>query len=268
MFSSCRFDRPLTAACSALLWVALAVPHVEAQQPDRQALERLERAYSAEVVDGVADVLERADAEGLPTKALADKAREGAAKRVPDDRLVEALERRRAGLARAAEALGEGADPASVKAGATALSAGVGADAIRRIGSVAAEATRPTALLVLGELHRLEVPVERAAEAVARALEREAGAAGLWALGARVRAAVREGRGPEEAVATAVRGPVPLRGAPPALLPSAPGGLTGPPVPPGSGPPSEGPAGETGPPGDDPPSGPPSGSGAEASGRR
>lgn len=260
MRPNCRLDRPLRAACSALLWVALATPPVAAQQPDRPALERLERAYSAEVVDGVADLLERADAEGVPPQALPDKALEGAAKRVPGDRLVEALDRRRANLAQAAEALGEGADPASVKAGAGALDAGVAPDAIGRIGDVAAEAERPTALVVLGELYRLGVPVERAVEAVARVLEREAGAGGLWALDARVRAAVREGRGPE-AVAMAVRGPVPLRGAPPRLLPGAPGRLPGPPVPPGSGPSSEGPAGEAGPPGDDPPSGLPSGSG-------
>lgn len=261
MLPNCRLDRPRTAACSALLWVALAAPQVAAQQPDRPALERLEQAYSAEVIDGVADLLERADAEGLPAQALADKALEGAAKRVPGDRLLEVLERRRAGLGRAAEALGEGADPASVKAGAGALNVGVAPDAIRRIGDVAAEAERPTALVVLGELHRLGVPVERAAEAVARALERDAGAAGLWALDARVRAAARGGASPGAALAAAGQGPLLPRGGPSGLIPGAPGELPGPPVPPGTGPPSGRPPGEAGPPGDDPPAGPPPGSG-------
>lgn len=261
MCPSCRLDSPLAAACSALLWVALAAPPAVAQQPDRPALERLEEAYSAEVVDGVADLLERAEAEGLPARALADKALEGAAKRVPGDRLLEAVDRRRMGLARAAEALGEGGDPASVKAGAGALDVGVGPDAIRRIGDVAAEAERPTALVVLGELHRLGVPVERAVEAVARALERDAGAAGLWALDARVRTALRQGLNPGTALAAAVRGPFHPRGGPPGLLPGAPGGLSGPPVPPGSGPPSEGLPGEANPPGGDAPAGPPPGSG-------
>lgn len=261
MCPRCRFDRPLTAACPTLLVLVLVAPQAAAQQPDRPALERLEQAYSAEVVDRAADLLERADAEGLPAQALADDALEGAAKHVPGDRLLEALDRRRAGLARADELLGEGADPVSVKAAAGALDVGVAPDAIGRIGHVAAEAHRPTALVVLGELHRLSVPVERAAEAVATALKQEAGAAGLRALDARVRTTVRQGLSPEGALAAAVRGPSLPRGGPPGLLPGAPSGVTAPPVPPGTGPPSEGPAGEAGPPRDDPPAGAPPGSG-------
>lgn len=261
MCPSCRLDRTLTAACSALLWVALATPSVAGQQPDRTSLERLERAYSAEVVGGVTDLLERAEAEGLPARTLADKALEGAAKRVTGDRLLEAVDRRRAGLARAAAALDEGADPASVKAGTGALNVGVGPDAIRRIGEVAAEADRPTALVVLGDLHRLGVPVERAAEAVARALEGGAGAAALWALDARVRTALRQGLNTGTALKAAVRGPSRPRRGPPGLLPGAAGGLSGPPVPPGAGPPSEGIPGEAGAPGDDGPADPPPGSG-------
>lgn len=258
MFSSSRLDRPLTAVGSALVLLALAAPPAGAQQPDRPTLDALEQAYPLEVVDRVDDLLERTEAEGLPARPLAEKALEGAAKRVPGDRLLEALEHRRTGLDRAAEALGPGADAASLKAGAAALAQGLRPDHLQRIGEVAPEADRPAALVVLGELNRLDVPVDRALEAVISVLERD-GAAGLWALEERARAAERNGASPRAALAAAARGPLPGAGSS-GLAPALPGELPARPVPPGTGPPSEGPPGEDDPPGDDTPNGPPPGS--------
>lgn len=224
--------------------IVLAGPGaVEAQQPDHPELDRLDRAYPAAVVERASRLLDRAETEGLPRRALAEKALEGAAKRVPGDRLIEALERRLSGLRRASDALGAARrDPASVEAGAVALREGLAPEDVRRIGEVASGAERPAALAVLGELHHLGIPVDVGLDAVEAALERD-GAGEVLALATRVRAAARDGKSPREALRAAGRA-----GFVPGLLPGTsllnfPAGAFGPPVPVGSGPPSIGPTG-------------------------
>lgn len=239
----------LACVLTAAALLAWPLP-VAAQQPD--ALDRLARDYPEDVIRGVEDVLERAAELGLPEQALADKALEGAAKGVPGDRLTEALERRLDGLRTAADALPADAGPASVRAGADALSQGLGSPDLRRIGEVASEAERPAALVVLGELARLGIPVDQALQTVSDELERGEGPGSVMALGQQVRDAVRAGQSPLAALQQAGVGPFG------AGFPGVgPPGMSGPPVPPGAGPPGGFPGG--GPPGDGPPDGPPTG---------
>lgn len=252
---------PLLAA--ALLAGALLAGPAPAAAQQADVPERLDRAYPADVVRGVEDVLDRAGELGLPPQALADKALEGAAKRVPGDRLLRALERRLDGLRTASGALPPGADEASLRAGADALGQGVPPEGVGRIGQVASEAERPAALVVLGELSSLGVPVDRALESVTLALERGRGQAGMpvLTLGQRVREAVRAGGSPLDALRDAGVGRFgegfPGGGPSGGFPGGGPPGHAGPPVPPGAGPPADVPGRGDGPPDDGPPDGPP-----------
>lgn len=260
-----RTAGPASVLAATVLAALVAAPlPAAAQQED--VLDRLDRSYPEDVVRGVEDVLHRADELGLPRQAMADKALEGAAKRVPGDRLVEALQRRMEGLRTASEALPAGAGEASVRAGADALGQGLAPEDVRRIGEVASEADRPAALVVLGELSRMGVPVGEAEASVERALQQGGGAGAVMTLGQQVREAVRAGHSPHEALRRAGVGRFgsgfPGRGPPGGFPGVGPPGHAGPPVPPGAGPPGEFPGKgegppENGPPGDPP--GPPSG---------
>lgn len=263
---SARFVPRMTGLACVLAGAALLMSPLPAASQQADGLDRLEGEYPADVIRGVEDVLERAGELGLPRQAMADKALEGAAKRVPGDRLLQALERRLDGLRTAADALPADAGPASVRAGADALGQGLDPDDVRGIGEVASEAERPAALVVLGELSRLGLPVDQAETSVARALERGGGSASVLALGQQVRDAVRAGESPLAALQRAGVGPFgsgfPGVGPPEGFPGGGPPGLAGPPVPPGAGPPGGFPGQglpDDGPPGDGPPDGPPGG---------
>lgn len=254
-----RHGHRATGLACVLAGAALLMSPLPAAAQQADGLDRLEGEYPADVIRGVEDVLDRAGELGVPRRALADKALEGAAKGVPGDRLLAALERRLDGLRTAADALPADAGPASLRAGADALGQGLEPDDVRGIGELASEADRPAALVVLGELSRLGVPVEQAEASVAQALERGDGAGSVLAVGQQVRDAVQAGESPLAALERAGVGPFgsgfPGVG-PPGGFPGGPAGLAGPPVPPGAGPPGGFPGG---PPGDGPPDGPPTG---------
>lgn len=222
---------------AAVLGLAATPPKAAGQEPPGEVLSRV---YSAEVVDGTRRLLRRSEALGLPSGVLADRALEGAAKGVPGTALIEGVERALAGLERASESLGPAATPASVEAGALALEQGLPAGELARIADAVPGAGTPAALLVVGELHRLGVPVARALEAVTRARARGAGAPAFLALGTRLRGEARTSR---RAVLRA-RG---SRGVGPPAAPM-PGpavwGLPAPPVPPGTGAPPGRPGGD------------------------
>lgn len=249
---------------TAVLAAGLLTTATSAAAQQATALERLSGQYPGDVVRNVGDVLARAEGLGLPRQDLADRALEGAAKGVPGDRLVEALERRLEGLRTASEALPAGAGEASVRAGADALVQGLSPADVERVGEVASEADRPAALVVLGELSRMELPVDQALSSVRRALEGGGGGMEVMALGRRVRQALRAGVSPLDALRRAGTGPFgpgfPGRGPAAGFTDIGPPGFAGPPVPPGAGPPGQPPgqAPPDGPPGE-PPAGPPGG---------
>lgn len=248
---------------AAALAVALAAGSAPAAAQEAAVPERVSERYPADVVRGVEDLLERAGDLGLPGRVVADGALEGAAKRVPGDRLLRALERRLEGLRAASRALPADAGSSSLRAGADALAQGVSPADLRRVGEAAPEAERPAALVVLGELTRLGVPADRALESVVRAAERDRGGARVTALGQRVRRAVTAGESPLSALEAAGVGAfgsdVPGRGPGGGFPGEGPPGHAGPPVPPGAGPPGEPPGRGQGPPGDGPPADPPAG---------
>lgn len=247
----------MVAVIAAAALLATGGEAIEAQE-QRADLSPVRDAYPQQVVADVEELLDRARGAGVPERDLADKALEGAFKRVPGERLVGALRHRLDRLEAASGALGRGADPAAIRAAADALGEGLTPEEVRRIGEVARTADRPAALIVLAELKKIGIPVGRGLEAVTRATEDEGEGGDLFAVYRRVRAAVRQGVLPDVAL-RAIRGTPPGPSGAPAGPPPI-GFPAGPPVPPGSGPPGS-PAGggiPTGqPPSDPPPTGPP-----------
>src|SRR5205807_9664120 len=74
----------------------------------------------------VAVVIDSARAADLPTEPLVQRALEGATKGAPGSLIVSAVQRLAADLGRARAALGAGATPPELEAGAAALRAGAG----------------------------------------------------------------------------------------------------------------------------------------------
>lgn len=216
--------------------------------------ERVEQAYSAETTGEIRELVAELARQGVPAEPLLDKALEGAAKGVAPTLVLGALSDYAGRLERARALLGTSESRAELVAAADALQRGVPEDVIR--GAVAEPGDGAIALVVLGDLVEMGVPVARAEEVVADALERGARGERLLTVPAAVRRLVREGVLPPEAAARVQEAM--SRGGPPGQIPGAgPGATPGanppvsPPVPPGAGPP-EGrgrPPGGGGPPG-------------------
>ena len=174
---------------------ARAAGQTAAQTPPQA---RARAALPPDVYGQVETIAADAVAQGLPAEPLWDKALEGAAKRVPAQRIPAALTEyvgrlrtARSALAAGPPGLGGELPPGALVAGADALRRGVPAAAL---GQVREGARTPMALVVLGDLVETGVPVDRAVDVVRAALEQRAADEDMLALGARVRAAMREGQ--------------------------------------------------------------------------
>jgi hypothetical protein len=111
-------------------------------------------------------LLDSAQAAGLPTEPLVDRALEGASKRAPGDRIVAAVRRFRDELATARDALGTRASTAELTAGASALRAGAGPDDLRQLRELRAAQPVTVAAAVLADLVAVGVPADSATAAV------------------------------------------------------------------------------------------------------
>ena len=146
-----------------------AVVVVTAAAQDRQGRQvrndpRLER-LDAEARPLVAGVIDSARAAGLPTEPLVQRALEGATKGAPDTLIVGAVRRLAADLGRARAALGAGATPPELEAGAAALRAGAGPAVLAQLRRSRRQ-TITVPLAVLTDLVASGVPVDSAAAAV------------------------------------------------------------------------------------------------------
>lgn len=162
------------------------------------AQERAERTLPPHVFAELTALGAQMEEVGVPAEPLYNKALEGAAKRVPPDRLIPAVREHAGRLRQAHDALGPSAGVPLLVAGADALRRGVPADALR---SLPRDRPRsPVALLVLAELMEAGVPTEGAREAVREAMQRRTRDAGMLDIPARVRRMVRDGVPPREAI--------------------------------------------------------------------
>ncbi len=199
---------------------------------------RLEARLDPQTLASLRPLFDAARRDSIPLSALEDKALEGAAKRVPGERIVAALHRLADEL-RAARALLRGAAESAPLPDAEIVAA---ADATRRgvpPGEIAALGRRAPAtvglvvpLTVLGDLVQRGVPADEARRVLEELLDAGVTPEQLAEIPARVDIALRVGAPPLEALRNAL--PVPVRPGPPGQPPAGP--------PPSGPPPAEGPS--------------------------
>ena len=190
-----------------LLSLCLVAPFARAAAQGDPRLERLDEATRPIVVA----LIDSARAVGLPVNPLVERALEGAIKGAPGATIATAVRRLAADLGRARDALGSGASPAELDAGAAALRAGAGPDVLTLLQRARGHRPVTMALAVLTDLVARGVPIDTAAKAVLtlaakardedlvdfrRAVERDIaiGAPPAAAASVRVNAAAREMR--------------------------------------------------------------------------
>lgn len=199
-------------------WAALClVPSLLAAQTTNR--ERAREVLPPDVLASVQRLADEAAGEGLPTDPLFAKALEGAAKNVPADRLVPALNAYAARLRDARGLLGGAVDPALLVAGVDALTRGVPAGTLRGLQE---PERRPVTLVVLADLVQSGIPADDALSVVREALARRAADDALLDIPALARRLMRE-RGSTDAALDAIRRRI-----------RDGGGRMGPPAPPGS----------------------------------
>lgn len=228
-----RFTRAGTVCLLALAALLSGPVAVNAQQ-DR--IDRLREAYSAEAMELIQAIVTEARNSGVPVAPLYNKALEGAAKRIPADRVVPALAEFAGRMRQARELIGPAAQAAWLVAGADALRRGVSPELVAAIGREAEDRT-PMALLIVGDLLEAGIPHDRALEVLREALARTRGEEALRDVPTTIRRLMRQGSLPHDAardVLDAMRRGTPLdrlrhRRRPPNVLLHRPR-----PVPPGS----------------------------------
>ena len=159
-----RSARVLAAAGTLAALVAVTAAAQDRQGRQGQNDPRLER-LDAGARPLVAGVIDSARAAGLPTEPLVQRALEGATKGAPDTLIVGAVRRLAADLGRARAALGAGATPPELEAGAAALRAGAGPAVLAQLRRSRRQ-TITVPLAVLTDLVASGVPVDSAAAAV------------------------------------------------------------------------------------------------------
>jgi hypothetical protein len=203
---------PVLLTIVTTLLVAVPRPHLAAQTPVQDptaaaeqpdARDQARRVLAPDVFDQV-DAEARALAEsGIPSDILFRKALEGAAKRVPADRLVPGVLGYAGRLREARAALlpdppGRSiVDAPLLVAGADALQRGVSPGLLRQLGEDGAERT-PVSMLVLADLVETGIGDDRALSLVREAMRTRTRDQRMLDLPAQVRRLLRDGRTPSD----------------------------------------------------------------------
>lgn len=177
------------------------------------------RQLPPEVLVSVERLAGELEQEGLPSDPLFAKALEGAAKGVPRDRLLPALNSYGARLREVRMLLDGAVDAAVLVAGVDALTRGVPPATLRGLQQ---PERRPVTLMVLADLVHSGIPAEDALSVLREALARRAADGALLDIPAMARRLLRE-RGSTDAAMEALRRRI-----------REGGGRLGPPVRPGS----------------------------------
>jgi hypothetical protein len=179
--------------------LALATAGAGAQAGVQEsARERAQRTLDPGVFAELTQLAAEVAATGVPDEPLYTKALEGAAKRVPSDRLVPAVRDYAVRLGEARQALGTDATVPLLVAGADALQRGVTRDALE---SLRSERPRsPMAVLALTELIESGVPRDRAIAILREAMQQRTRDEGVLDISARVRQLIRQGVAPQDAI--------------------------------------------------------------------
>jgi len=207
-----------------MIFLILASGPASAQETAR---ERARAALPSGMFEEIDALAAQAEAEGIPSDPLFNKALEGLAKHVPPEQLLPAVNRYAVRLREAHGAFGANAPGPLVVAGADALQRGVDAESLRRLGrgEEGGRGASPMAVLVLAELVEEGVPAERALGVLQEALRMRTREQEMLGIPNQVRQLMRQGQSPQEAAEQVRRALRQGRGG---------GGEVGPPVPPGS----------------------------------
>lgn len=208
-----RTRRGVLTLLAAALWAASAGAQETPQARARSVLQ-------PEIYNRVEALARALESEGLPAEPIYNKALEGVAKRVPQDRLLPALDGYAGRLRMARSALGPETDVAMLVAGADAIQRGVGPEALGRLN--ARERHSPMAVLVLADLVETGVPTDEALDVLHEAMRRRMGEQEMMGISGRVRALMGQGRSPQEAMEQ-VRRMMQRRGGGDLTAPVAPG---------------------------------------------
>jgi len=187
--------RPHTPMIALALLLATGPRAAVAQETPRA---RAESVLPAEVFAQVEEAARSAEADGIPGDILFNKALEGAAKSVPADRLVPAVQSYGARLREARVAFGPDAGAPLLVAGADAIQRGVGPNLLRGLGQ--GRDRSPMAVLVLADLVETGIGDERALSLVREAMQRRAREQEMLDMPAQVRRLMRQGQSAEDAV--------------------------------------------------------------------
>jgi len=187
--------------------LVLAAGGLAAQQDVRA---RLEGRVPAEVSAAVVAAATQAGAQGLPVDPLVQKALEGAAKGVPAERVIAAVQELAARLATAAGALHDGgvATPSSmaIEAGAFALTAGMSPQQVRDLAAVSVPPYDPaTSLRVAGTLAAIGVPGKQVVDVVSTTIQAGLSQAEVAALPGSIQTRMARGATPAQAAAGQTR---------------------------------------------------------------
>lgn len=158
---------------------------------------RAQAVLSPEVFQGIEALASEAAQEGIPEEPLFNKALEGMAKRVPQNRLMPAVTAFATRLRAAHEAFGGTAQAPLLVAGADALQRGVRAETLRGLGE--SENRSAMAVLVLADLVEAGVPGERALSVLREAMRMRTREQAVLDIPAQVRRLIRNGQSPQEA---------------------------------------------------------------------
>ena len=156
----------------------------------------------------VGAIVDRARAASLPTEPLIDKALEGARKRAPGARILDAVGALAARLDTSRVALGTTATESELVAGASALQAGVASPVLRELRAARGTKSLAVPLVVLGDLVTRGVPSDTASALILLVAREGLGDETLLAIQRDVQRDVRDGAHPATAAAIRARGAV------------------------------------------------------------
>ena len=192
-------NRRVSCLLSMLLLSLPGLPFPVSAQVDLR--NRAREALPPEAFEQVEVLAAEAEAEGIPTDPLFDKAVEGVAKGIPTDRILPAVMAHADRLRLARGVLGTDVGTPVMVAGADALAKGVPSESLRELRP--AERTS-MALLVLGDLIEAGVPADEAIAVVREALSRGAADQAMLTIRPTVHRLLSDGRTPTDA-ADAIR---------------------------------------------------------------
>jgi hypothetical protein len=166
---------------------------------------RLRARLSPEVAEQVLAIVREAREASLPADPLVARALEGASRGADAAGIVAGVRRQATALGEARGALGPGANPDEIVAGASALMAGVPADSLARLRAARAGGNLVIPLVVLCDLVARGVPVDAASVAVLTAARAGATDLTLLRIRERIHTKIDSGGAPTVAAGEVVR---------------------------------------------------------------